>query len=86
MKRTSIFLDEDLEHDLGVLARRQGRPKAALVREALERYVAAEKSVGGGRLAFVAVGHSGRSDLAERHEELLEREWSGAAATDADQD
>lgn len=78
MKRTSIFLEEPVERDLEILARRQGRPKAALVRDALHRYLDSEKHAGAGRLAFVAVGRSGRSDVAERHEELLAEEWSGS--------
>lgn len=76
MKRTSIFLDESLERDLEILARHQGRPKAALVRDALSRYVDAETSARQARPRFVAIGRSGRSDTSERHEELIEREWS----------
>ena len=78
MKRTSIFLDEPLERDLEILARRQGRPKAALIRDALSRYVDTERRTASNRLGFVAVGGSGRSDVAERHEDLLAQEWSGS--------
>jgi hypothetical protein len=44
---------------------------AAIVREAVARYVAADKERRPARLGFVASGRSGRSDIAERHEELL---------------
>jgi hypothetical protein len=73
MKRTTLFLDEQLEHDLRVLSKRKGRPLASLVREAMAQYVASEKRSGTVSVRFVGSGRSGRSDTAERHEELL---WS----------
>ena len=74
MKRTTIFIDESLERDLKALAERQGRSKAAVVRTALERFVNQEKQKAELDLRFVAIGRSGRSDIAERHEEFLWRE------------
>lgn len=72
MKRTTIFLDERLEHDLKSVARRQGRPLASVVREAMADYVA--KALDDTpRLGFVAAGRSGRADTAETHEDVL---WS----------
>ena len=71
MKRTTVFLDERLEQELRLLARADGRPSAALVREALESYVAAKQRARRPAPGFVAVARSGRSDTAERHEELL---------------
>jgi predicted transcriptional regulator len=71
MKRTTIFIDESLERDLQLLAERQGRSKAAVVRTGLERYVKQEKQRAELELGFVGVGRSGRSDIAERHEEYL---------------
>ena len=71
MKRTTIFIDESLERDLQMLAERQGRSKAAVVRTALERFVTQEKQRAELELGFVGVGRSGRSDIAERHEEYL---------------
>lgn len=72
MKRTTMFLDEKVEKDLQVLARERGTPVAALVREALGEYLA--RARGAPTLSFVAVGGSGQSDTAERHEDLLWRE------------
>ncbi|TNF77655.1 MAG: ribbon-helix-helix protein, CopG family [Acidobacteria bacterium] len=66
MKRTTIFIDESLERDLQVLAERQGRSKAAVVRTALERFVRQEKQRAELDLGFVGIGRSGRSDIAER--------------------
>lgn len=74
MKRTTIFLDEGLESDLHAIARRQKRPLASVVREALGGYV--KRQVRGVKpgLRFASIGASGRSDNAERHEELVFRD------------
>jgi hypothetical protein len=71
MKRTTVFIDESIEADLHALARRQQRPVAALVREAVEQYVVAGRRAGPARPGFVAIGRSGYGDTAERHEEML---------------
>lgn len=73
MKRTTVFLDERLESDLHAIARRQKRPLASIVREALDGYVSREVRRKGPGLRFAAIGASGRSDTANRHEELLFR-------------
>jgi len=71
MKRTTIFIEPQIERELQAMARRSGRPMAAIVREAVAQYVAADKESRPARPGFVASGRSGRSDIAERHEELL---------------
>lgn len=71
MKRTTLFIEPQLERELQALARRQGRPMASLVREAVAQYVTAARVEGTARLGFVAAGRSGRTDVADRHEELL---------------
>ena len=70
MKRTTVFLDEGVEGDLRAVARRRKEPVAATIREALERFVAAEAREGA-PVRFLAVGRSGRRDTARRHEELV---------------
>jgi len=74
MKRTTIFLDEAVERDLQALARQQARPVASLVREAVAAYIATHQPEAGARPGFIAIGSSGRSDVAEQHEELLWKE------------
>jgi hypothetical protein len=71
MKRTTLFLDEQLEHDLRALSKRKGVPLASVVREAMARYVASEKRRGRAAVRFLASGRSGHADTAERQEELL---------------
>ena len=71
MKRTTLFLEAALESELRTIARRRGQPMAAVVREAMAEYVQRAHQAAKTRLAFEAVGRSGRSDTAERHEERL---------------
>lgn len=71
MKRTTVFLDGQLESELKALARRKQCAGAELVREALARYVASEKKRMAAPLSFIAIGHSGHRDTAERHDDLL---------------
>jgi hypothetical protein len=73
MKRTTVFLDERVEGDLRAVSRKRNQPVAATIREALERFVA-DETRRSGTLRFLAVGRSGRSDTASRHEELLWKE------------
>lgn len=80
MKRTTIFIDEPVERDLKALAAADGRSAAALVREAIAEYLA-RRGRRHAELGFLAAGRSGRSDTAEKHEELLWRE-SGAVPSE----
>jgi predicted transcriptional regulator len=73
MKRTTIFVDEALEHDLRAIAGRRGQPVASIVREALAEFVAGDKRGRRPTLSFVAAGASGRADTADRYEEILWR-------------
>ncbi len=85
MKRTTIFLDETAERELDFLAQRRGEPKALLVREAIGEYLVRCRKTPESTLAFVGIGRSGRSDIAERHEGLLFREPPASpAARDAE--
>lgn len=74
MKRTTVFLDETIERRLEQQARRRRQPKAVLIREALAEYLDRQSGDSQDRFAFVGAGRSGRSDVAERHEDLLWRD------------
>ncbi len=80
MKRTTIFLDEAAERELDFLAQRRGEPKAMLVREAIAEYIVRQRNEPGTALAFVGIGRSGRSDIAESHEGLLFQKAPAASA------
>lgn len=75
MKRTTIYLEPELEVLLKLEVLRQKRPMAELVREALHAYVVREpRRVPPGAGAFA----SGHTDTAERAEEVLAEAGFGA--------
>ena len=74
MRRTTFFVEESVDHELHALARRKGVPVSALVRESLARYITKQRRSQTFALRFLGQGHSGRKDVAERHEELLWRD------------
>lgn len=68
MKRTTIYLEPDLEVLLKLEGLRQKRPMAELIREAVRAYVSREP----GRLPPGAGAFaSGKRDTAARHDEIL---------------
>ena len=75
MKRTTIYLDPELEVLLKLEVLRQKRPMAELVREAVQAYVTRERrEAPPGAGAF----RSGRPDTAERADEILRTTGFGA--------
>ena len=81
MKRTTIFVPESLERDLQFYAKREGKPAAAVVREAIAEYIAGGRSRM--RLPSFTGAFAGKhTDTAERHEDLLFKDLTphGAAA------
>jgi Ribbon-helix-helix protein, copG family len=71
MRRTTIFLDPDLLRRAQEEAQREGKSFAGLVREAVAAYLD-RKVPEPGRLPSIAGRFSsGRSDTAERSDELL---------------
>ena len=71
MKRTTIFAEDYLLDEVKCLAKKQKTSVATVVREALVCYLASHKEEPSAGLSFIAIGESGESDVAERHEALL---------------
>jgi len=69
VKKTTLYVPDALYHELKALARRQNRPAAALIREALAAYVG--RAAKAGPPVSLGAGHSGSGDVASRTEELL---------------
>ena len=68
MKRTTIYLDPEMELRLKTTAGRRGVTMVAVIREALDQYLGAiESALPPGAGAF----RSGRDDTASRAEEIL---------------
>jgi hypothetical protein len=68
MKRTTIYLDPELELQLKAEARRLGLPMAEVIRDALRRRVA---EVTPSRSPHAGAFVSGHTDTADRIDELL---------------
>ncbi|GBC86431.1 hypothetical protein HRbin12_00420 [bacterium HR12] len=77
MRRTQIYLDEDIDREIRALAAAQGRSAASVIREAIRRFLA-EQGVAAGRLA--AIRGLGKEAWAgvdpESYVEDLRREWT----------
>lgn len=71
MKRTTIVADESLLLELKHRAKREGRTISELIREALNDYL--RRGERKKTLSFVGAGRSGRSDISEKSEEILEQ-------------
>ncbi len=69
LSKTTLYLPEAAYQRLKALARRQGRPAAELVREAVAEY--ASRHGVRRRPTSLGSGRSGRGDLSERAETLL---------------
>lgn len=68
MKRTTVFLPQDLKSQLAAAAVAEGRSEAELIRDGI-RLVVSRRSAEGPRIPLLASGQPG---LAERVDELLE--------------
>ena len=66
VKRTTIYLPEDLKSSLARAAHEEGRTEADVIREGLEIYLRSRHSE-----PRVPLFTSGKADLAERVDELL---------------
>ena len=76
MRRTTIYFEPELEVMLKLEMRRQKRPMAEIVREAVRAYVTREpRKAPPGAGAF----SSGRADTADRVDEVLAETGFGAA-------
>ena len=76
MKRTTIYFDPELEALLKAETIRRNQPMAELIREAVREYIVRTRSAlppGAGAFA------SGRSDTADRSEEILTETGFGAS-------
>ena len=74
MRRTTVKLPDELDARLRHEAQRRGVTLAEVTREALEEHLGSGRR----RLRARAAGHSGRSDISERIEEIISAESAGS--------
>jgi hypothetical protein len=72
MIRTTIFADEEMMVAVRRIAQTERKSVAQVIREALDRLITS-KTAPPRVPSLFGIGRSGRSDIAERHEELLWR-------------
>ncbi len=72
MKRTTIFIDEEIYYDIKELAEEDQKTISEILREALVRYLKERKKKK--KLSIIGIAESGRNDIAERHEDILWQE------------
>lgn len=70
MVKTTLYLDETTMLRLRQLSKKQGRQQSALIREALDAYL--DRNDKRPMPKGVGAYSSGRSDISERAEELLD--------------
>lgn len=69
-KRTTVYLDENHYRRIADLANAEGRTAAELIRAAIAEYL--RRRAPRSTAVSIGAGRSGRGDLAERAEELLD--------------
>ena len=80
MKRTQIYLEEELDERLRAAAASEGRSAADLIREALRALLASRRPRGRDPFLEIAGAFSGGAkDASIRHDDLLYRQPGGAS-------
>lgn len=83
MTRTQISLTEDQYRFLAECSRQTGESLSAIVRRAIDRLRAQEEPPRRRLLALIGAYEADRSDVAERHDEILWGRPAGAGAPPA---
>jgi hypothetical protein len=76
MRRTTIFADDAQLREMQLIAEREGKTLSELLREAINLLVSKRRGKKGAAPSFAGMAKSGKSDVSERHEQLLWREKS----------
>jgi hypothetical protein len=81
MIRTQVYLTEDLARDIKLLARREQKPEAEVIREVLAKGLKTsasrrQESTGESLLRLGAIGAKGETDLSTRIDDYLYGEQS----------
>ncbi len=71
MEKTTLYLPSDLQRSLGAAARREGRPQAEIIREAIAAYLAGQAP-----LAIHSIGAGSDSEVTgATSEDWLRKNW-----------
>jgi hypothetical protein len=75
MVRTQLQLDEPTYEALRRVAHRRRTSMSSVVRDILHEHLQIKGSTDYTKLSFIGAGASGRSDVSERHDELLAEDF-----------
>jgi len=73
LKKTpfQIYLEPEQEKILGALSKATGKSKAAIIRSCISKFIATLPPEKDPAMDIMNLGSSGRTDIAERHDEYL---------------
>jgi hypothetical protein len=72
MEKTTLYLPADLQRSLGAAAKREGRPQAEIIREALAAYLAGKSSI-----TLHSIGAGSDSEVSgATSEDWLRKNWT----------
>ena len=73
MKKVAIqiYLDPEQNRVISRLSKAKGKSKTALIRSCIERFIADIPVEDDPALGVMNLGSSGKSDISERHDEIL---------------
>jgi len=72
MKRTTIFVDDEVFVSLKRIAKEEGKTRWEIIRQALQKFID-ERYTARRSISFIGVGRSGHKDISERSERLFWR-------------
>jgi predicted transcriptional regulator len=71
MEKTTIYLPDEMQHSLAILAKRQQRPQASIIREAIAAYLEKQRPV---KLRSIGAGSDDEVTGASS-EDWLRKQW-----------
>ncbi len=72
-KPIQIYLQPDQDRALEIISKNKGISKAAIIRLSLDKYLEKIPLEDDPALRIIALGKSGKGDLAERHDDYIAR-------------
>ena len=70
-KPIQIYIEPRQDNVLGVLSKRKGISKAAIIRESVEKYLRGLPVEEDAAMGIVGLGSSGKGDLSDKHDRYL---------------
>ncbi len=72
-KPIQIYIEPRQDNVLGVLSKKRGVSKAAIIRESVEKYLKELPVEEDAAMGLIGLGRSGKGDLSDKHDRYLAR-------------